>query len=36
MGILIKGGRVIDPDTKTDGKYDILLEDGKIKSVAKE
>lgn len=35
MKILIKGGRVIDPDTKLDQVSDILLEDGKIAEVEK-
>ncbi|NVM57917.1 MAG: dihydroorotase, partial [Desulfobacterales bacterium] len=30
---LIKGGRVIDPETGTDGLLDILIEDGKIASI---
>lgn len=30
MSLLIKGGRVIDPANKTDGIFDILVEDGKI------
>ena len=30
---LIKGGRVIDPETGTDGPLDILIEDGKIASI---
>lgn len=33
MNILIKNGRVIDPDTKRDGKFDVLIDDGKIKKV---
>lgn len=33
MSILIKNGRVIDPDTKRDGKFDVLIDDGKIKKV---
>lgn len=36
MSILIKNGRVIDPDTKKDGKFDILIEDGKIRRVDKQ
>jgi dihydroorotase len=31
--ILLKGGRVIDPRQKLDGPMDVLIEDGKIKSV---
>lgn len=34
MSLLIKGGRVIDPANKTDGIFDILVEDGKIIEVA--
>jgi len=33
MSILIKNGRVIDPDTKRDGKFDLLIDDGKIRKV---
>ena len=33
MGLLIKGGRVIDPDTKLDRIADILIEDGIIQKV---
>lgn len=36
MSILIKNGRVIDPDTKKDGKYDIFIDEGKIQKVEKE
>ncbi len=35
-GILIKGGRVLDPATNTDQIADILIEDAKIKAVYKE
>lgn len=35
MLILIKNGRVIDPDTKKDGQYDILVENDRILKVAK-
>lgn len=35
MGLLIKGGRVIDPDTKLDRIADILIEDGIIQKVGK-
>ncbi|MCI9546782.1 MAG: dihydroorotase [Lachnospiraceae bacterium] len=35
MGILIKGGRVIDPDTKLDGVADVFIEDGVIQKVGK-
>ncbi|MDO5423880.1 MAG: dihydroorotase [Eubacteriales bacterium] len=34
MSIRIKNGHVIDPDTRKDGIYDILVEDGLIKTVA--
>jgi len=30
MGLLIKGGRVIDPGSGLDGNFDILIEEGKI------
>ena len=33
MSILIKGGRIIDPDTKLDQIGDLLIEDGKIAEV---
>ena len=33
MSILIKNGRVIDPDTRKDGRYDILIEEDKIVKV---
>src|SRR6056297_1875371 len=36
MKILIKNGRTVDPKNNLDGKYDILIEDGKIKEIAKE
>ena len=35
MGILIKGGRVIDPDTKLDEVTDVYIEDGRIQKVGK-
>lgn len=35
MGILIKGGRVIDPDTKLDEVTDVYIEDGLIQKVGK-
>ncbi len=35
MGILIKGGRVIDPDTRLDGVADVYIEDGVIQKVGK-
>ncbi len=34
MKLLIKKGRVIDPDTGRDGSFDLLIEDGIIKAVA--
>ncbi len=30
MTLLLKGGRLVDPSRKTDGKMDLLIEDGKI------
>ena len=36
MSILIKNGRVIDPDTRKDGRYDILIEEDKIVKVEQE
>lgn len=36
MKILIKHGRVLDPDTRKDGIYDVLTEDGVIRKVASE
>ncbi|MDD5477297.1 MAG: dihydroorotase [Candidatus Omnitrophica bacterium] len=35
MSILIRGGRVIDPENKIDAKLDILIEGNKISKVAK-
>ncbi len=35
MSILIRGGRVIDPENKIDAKLDILVEGNKISKVAK-
>ena len=35
MRILIKNGRVIDPDTRKDGNYDVLIDEGKIVKVEK-
>lgn len=35
MKIVIKNGRVIDPASKTDGLFDILIEDDKISDIAK-
>ncbi|MDQ9825397.1 dihydroorotase, partial [Acinetobacter sp. 163] len=34
MTILIKGGRVIDPATKTDKEMDVFISKGKIQKVA--
>ena len=34
--ILIKGGRVVDPASKLDGQYDILVENDKILKIAKD
>lgn len=36
MKILIKGGRVIDPASKTDAIADVLITEGKIKKIEKE
>ena len=36
MSILIKNGRGIDPDTRKDGRYDILIEEDKIVKVDQE
>lgn len=36
MSILIKNGRVIDPDSRLDAVCDVLIEDGQIKKVEKE
>ena len=33
MSILVRNGRVIDPDTKRDGKFDLLIDEGKIRKV---
>jgi dihydroorotase len=35
MKILIKNGTVIDPAQKLNSQYDVLIEDGKVKTVAK-
>lgn len=35
MSILIKNGRVIDPDTRLDEVCDVLIEDGRIRQVEK-
>ena len=34
MTILIKNGHVVDPLTRIDGDYDVLIEDNRIKKVA--
>lgn len=34
MNILIKNGRIIDPANKIDGKFDLLVSDGKIGNIA--
>lgn len=36
MSILIKGGRVVDPDTKLDQISDVLIKDGKIADVGED
>lgn len=36
MNIVIKSGRVIDPDSKTDGVLDVLIENGKVAKVDKD
>ncbi|MHB8907394.1 MAG: dihydroorotase [Syntrophales bacterium] len=36
MTILLKGGRVVDPSRKTDGKTDLLIENGKIVRTGKD
>jgi dihydroorotase len=33
--LLLKGGRVVDPATNTDGDFDVLVEDGVVRRVAK-
>ena len=35
MRLLLKGGRVVDPATNTDGDFDVLVEDGVIRRVGK-
>jgi predicted amidohydrolase len=30
MNLFLKGGRLIDPSSKTDGNGDLLIENGKI------
>jgi dihydroorotase len=34
--LILKGGRVVDPATGTDGTFDVLIEDGLIRTVAKD
>ncbi|MEX1129786.1 MAG: dihydroorotase [Vicinamibacterales bacterium] len=34
--LILKGGRVVDPATGTDGMFDVLIEDGVIRRVAKD
>ena len=34
--LILKGGRVVDPATGTDGMFDVLIEDGVIRQVAKD
>ncbi|MFY9611251.1 MAG: dihydroorotase [Blastocatellia bacterium] len=34
MNLLIKGGRVIDPSQEMDRRADLLIEDGRVKSIA--
>jgi len=36
MTLLLKGGRVVDPSLKTDGKADLLIENGKIVRTGKD
>ncbi len=36
MNILLKGGRVINPENKFDQVADVLIEDGKIKAIGKD
>ena len=33
--ILIKGGRVVDPESGTDESLDLILEDGRVKARGK-
>ena len=35
MSLLIKGGRLIDPATKRDDYFDVLVKDGKVCQVEK-
>jgi len=32
--LLIQGGRLVDPSQKRDGRFDLLIEDGRVKKVA--
>ncbi|HET7217161.1 MAG TPA: amidohydrolase family protein, partial [Vicinamibacterales bacterium] len=36
MKLLLKNGRVVDPATKKDGTFDVLIEDGTIARVGKD
>ena len=29
-GLLVRGGRLIDPEAGRDGRFDLLLSDGKV------
>src|SRR4029453_19652406 len=33
-GLLVRGGRLIDPEAGRDGRFDLLLSDGKVAEVA--
>lgn len=35
MNLLISGGRVLDPKNRRDGVFDLLVQDGRIKKIAK-
>ena len=34
MSLLIRGGRLVDPATRRDGLFDLLIEDGKVSRIA--
>lgn len=34
--LIVKGGRVVDPATGTDGAFDVLIEDGRIRRVGRD
>ena len=34
--LILKGGRVVDPATGRDGTFDVLIEDGVIRRIAKD